>query len=131
MEQKFLLKMDISFFFFRHNEKTSVARYDVEGEENNHRESKCRDIIQRRDRYRLVSRYRQSAGFKIVVVLRIIQSLPLCSLRIRVSSRYSFFSPLFSIPPFPIPVPASSFFFLSFSQIWIRFSPSLSSFPAL
>lgn len=122
MERKFLLKMDISFFFFRHNEKTSVARYDVEGEENNHRESKCRDIIQRRDRYRLVSRYRQSAGFKIVVVLRIIQSLPLCSLRIRVSSRYSFFSPPFLHSPLPHTCPR---LFLLFSFFFPDLDPFL------
>lgn len=101
-------------------------RFHGFAEENNNRESKYRDVIQGRDRYTrsLVLRYRQSTGFKIVVVLRIIQSLPLCSLRIRVSSRHFFFSfPLFPLSHFlslsssfhPIPVPAS--FPLSHSRI--------------
>lgn len=70
--------------------------------------------------------FRQSAGFKIVVVLRIIQSLPLCSLRIRVSSRYSFL-PLFLYSPYLSPPLLLILLFFSFSQIWIRFPLSLSS----
>lgn len=92
-------------------------RFHRFAEENNNRESKYRDVIQGRDRYTrsLVLRYRQSTGFKIVVVLRIIQSLPLCPLRIRVSSRHFFFSfSLFLFSPFPL-FPLSHFLSLSSS----------------
>lgn len=72
--------------------------------------------------------FRQSAGFKIVVVLRIIQSLPLCSLRIRVSSRYSFL-PLFLYSPLPHTCPRLffSFFFFFLFRRFGSVSPSLSS----